>query len=229
MGGFCKTIDMYIILPMAKLQQLREDLVAVMQRMDATGLNRGTTGNASVRAGDAFLITPTRVPADELTPEAIVELDAQGLTVDSADRPSSEWQMHLGIYRRRPDAQAVVHCHSRYASVLACCGRAIPPLHYMVGMSGRSTIPVAPYACFGSLELAERVVETLDGGFACLMANHGQIAMGNSLRRAFALALEVEEQSAIYWGSLAIGGPTLLSDEQMAEVFAKTKNYGIKS
>jgi L-fuculose-phosphate aldolase len=77
--------------------------------------------------------------------------------------------------------------------------------------------------------LAERVVETLDGGFASLMANHGQIAMGNRLRRAFALALEVEEQSAIYWGSLAIGGPTLLSDEQMAEVFAKTKNYGIKS
>ena len=123
------------------LQQLREDLVAVMQRMEATGLNRGTT----------------------------------------------------------------------------------------VGVSGRSTIPVAPYACFGSLELAERVIETLDGGFACLMANHGQIAIGKCLRRVFAVALEVEEQSAIYWGSLAIGGSTLLSDEQMTEVFAKSKNYGVKS
>ncbi len=214
---------------MATLQQLREELVAVMQRMEASGLNRGTTGNASVRAGDALLITPTSVPADELTPEAIVELDAQGEPVDPARRPSSEWQMHLGIYMRRPDVQAVVHCHSRFASILACCGRAIPSLHYMVGVSGRSTIPMAPYACFGSVELAERVIETLDGGFACLMANHGQIAIGSSLRRAFAVALEVEEQSAIYWGSLAIGGPKLLSDEQMTEVFARFKNYGIKS
>jgi L-fuculose-phosphate aldolase len=214
---------------MARLQQLREDLVAVMQRMDATGLNRGTTGNASVRAGDALLITPTSVPADELTPEAIVELDAQGRPADPARHPSSEWQMHLGIYMRRPDAQAVVHCHSRFASILACCGRAIPSLHYMVGVSVHATIPMAPYACFGSVELAERVIETLDGGFACLMANHGQIAIGHSLRRAFAVALEVEEQSAIYWGSLAIGGPTLLSHEQMTEVFAKFKDYGVKS
>jgi L-fuculose-phosphate aldolase len=214
---------------MARLQQLREDLVAVMQRMETTGLNRGATGNASVRAGDAFLITPTSVPADELTPEAIVELDARGRPVDPARCPSSEWRMHLGIYMRRPDAQAVVHCHSRFASILACCGRAIPSMHYMVSVSGRSTIPMAPYACFGSVELAERVIETLDGGFACLMANHGQIAIGNSIRRAFAVALEVEEQSAIYWGSLAIGGPTLLSDEQMSEVFARFKNYGVKS
>jgi L-fuculose-phosphate aldolase len=214
---------------MAKLQKLREELVAVMQRMEATGLNRGTTGNASVRADDTFLITPTSVAADELRPEAIVEIDAQGRPLDPVLRPSSEWQMHLGIYTRRPDAQAVVHCHSRYASILACCGRAIPTLHYMVGVSGRSTIPVAPYACFGSPELAQRVIETLDGGLACLMANHGQIAIGNTLGRAFAIALEVEEQSAIYWGTLAIGGPTLLSDEQMTEVFAKFKNYGVKS
>jgi L-fuculose-phosphate aldolase len=214
---------------MAKLQQLREDLVAVMRRMDTTGLNRGTTGNASVRCGDAFFITPTSVPADELAPEAIVELDAQGRPIDPARLPSSEWQMHLGIYARRPDAQAVVHCHSRFASILACCGRSIPSLHYMVGVSGRSAIPVAPYACFGSVELAERVIETLDGGLACLMANHGQIAIGASLSRAFAVALEVEEQSAIYWGSIAIGGPTLLSDAQMTEVFGKFKNYGVKS
>lgn len=214
---------------MTSMQQLRADLVAVMQRMEATGLNRGTTGNASARAGEGFLITPTSVPAEELTAQAIVELDAHGRPIEPAARPSSEWQMHLGIYRGRPDVQAIVHCHSRFASILACCGREIPSLHYMVGVSGRSTIPVAPYACFGSLELANHVVETLAGGFACLMANHGQIALGNSLRRAFAVALEVEEQSAIYWGSLAIGGPTLLSPEQMKEVFGKFSTYGAKS
>lgn len=211
------------------VQQLRKELVAVMQRMEATGLNRGTTGNASARAGDTVLITPTSVPAEELTAEAIVALDAQGRPVDREQRPSSEWQMHLGIYAHRLDVQAVVHCHSRFASILACCGRAIPPLHYMVGVSGRPTIPLAPYACFGSTELADHVVDTLAGGFACLMANHGQIAVGNSLRRAFSVALEVEEQSAVYWGSLAIGGPTLLSGEQMAEVFAKFRSYGVKS
>jgi L-fuculose-phosphate aldolase len=209
-------------------RQLREELVVIMQRMETTGLNRGTTGNASVRSGDTVLITPTSVPAEELTADAMVRLDMQGRALDAAARPSSEWQMHLGIYARRPDARAVVHCHSRFASILACCGRSIPPLHYMVGVTGHSTIPLAPYACFGSPELAEKVTETLDGGFACLMANHGQIAIGDNLARAFAVALEVEEQSAVYWGTLSIGGPILLSADQMAEVFAKfrERHYG---
>jgi len=215
---------------MAEHEHLRAQLVAVMQRMEATGLNRGTTGNASVRAGACILITPTSVPAEELTPASIVALDLEGRPLEPTGRPSSEWQMHLGLYARRADAQAVVHCHSRYASILACCGRPIPSLHYMVGVSGRPSIPVAPYACFGSRELADKVIETLDGGYACLMANHGQIALGASLARAFAVALEVEEQSAIYWGSLAIGGPTLLSEAQMAEVFCKfrERQYGQK-
>jgi L-fuculose-phosphate aldolase len=200
---------------------LREQLVDVMRRMEATGLNRGTTGNASARAGDTVLITPTNVPAEDLTPKGIVALDMSGRPLDPAQHPSSEWQMHLGIYVQRPDAVAIVHCHSRFASILACCGRPIPSLHYMVGVSGRSSIPLAPYACFGSLELADNVVKALDGGLACLMANHGQIALGASVRRAFAVALEVEEQAAIYWGSLSIGGPNLLSAEQMAEVFTR--------
>jgi L-fuculose-phosphate aldolase len=208
--------------------ELRAELVDVMQRMETTGLNRGTTGNASVRSGDSVLMTPTSIPADELTPESIVSLDAKGHARDPGQVPSSEWQMHVGIYARRPDVRAVVHCHSRHASILACCGRPIPSLHYMVGVSGRSKVPLAAYACFGSAELAESVIEALDGGFACLMANHGQIALGSSLGRAFAVALEIEEQSAIYWGSLAIGGPTLLTEVQMAEVFAKfrSRKYG---
>jgi L-fuculose-phosphate aldolase len=211
--------------------ELRRELVDVMQRMDATALNRGSTGNASARAGDTVLITPTSIPAEQLTAEGMVELDMHGNPLDPAGRPSSEWQMHLGIYQRRPDVQAVVHCHSRHASILACCGRPIPSLHYMVGVSGRSSIPLAPYACFGSYELAEKVVAALGGGLACLMANHGQIALGKNLRRAFAVALEVEEQAAVYWGSLAIGGPNLLSEEQMAEVFAKfrARGYGVRS
>jgi L-fuculose-phosphate aldolase len=209
-------------------RELRHDLVDVMRRMETTGLNRGTTGNASVRLDQGILITPTSVPAEDLAPEAMVQLDSKGHASDPLQTPSSEWQMHMGIYTHRPDVQAVVHCHSRYASILACCGRAIPSLHYMVGVSGRSTIPLAPYACFGSMELAQNAIRALDGGFACLLANHGQIALGMSLRRAFAVALEIEEQSAIYWGSLAIGGPALLSEEQMKEVFAKfrARKYG---
>ncbi len=206
-------------------QSLRAKLVSVMQRMTERGMNKGTSGNASARLGDGLLITPTGVPAEQLTPESIVRLDASGLVSPGSMTPSSEWQMHQRIYVCRADAQAVVHCHSRYATVLACSGRTIPSMHYMVGVSGKSTVPLAPYAVFGSVQLAEAVIKTLDGGFACLMANHGLIALGRDLDRALVIAEQVEEQAAVFWGTLAIGQPTLLSPEQMNEVFEQFKAH----
>jgi L-fuculose-phosphate aldolase len=206
-------------------QSLRAKIVSVMQQMTERGMNRGTSGNASARLGDGLLITPTGVPTEQLTPEAIVRLDANGRADPGSLKPSSEWQMHLGIYVRRADAQAIVHCHSRYATILACSGRTIPSLHYMVGVSGKNTIPLAPYALFGSRALADAVITTLDGGLACLMANHGQITLGRDLDRASMIAEQVEEQAAVYWGTLAISEPTLLSPEQMSEVFEQFKAY----
>ena len=206
-------------------QALRVKLVSVMRQMTQSGLNRGTSGNASARCGECLLITPSGVPPEQITPESIVRLDAGGRAEAGSFKPSSEWQMHQGIYLQRSDVQAVVHCHSRYATTLACAGRPIPSLHYMVGVSGKTTIPLAPYELFGSRALADAVLASLDGGFACLMANHGLITLGRDLERALAVAEQVEEQAAVYWGTLLIGGPTLLSSAQMDEVFEQFKAY----
>lgn len=205
---------------------LRAQIVGTMQAMDRAGLNRGTSGNVSARLGDAMLVTPTGVVPDELTPESIVLVRADGTSDAGAPRPSSEWRMHRGLLDRRPDIDAVVHCHARHATILACAHRTIPPIHYMVGVSGHAEVPLAPYETFGSRALADAVADTIGAGFACLMANHGLIALGRTLRRALAVAEEIEEQAAVYCGTLAIGGPVLLTDAQMAEVFTAFGRYG---
>jgi len=206
--------------------RLRHEIVEVSQAMATRGLNSGTSGNVSARLPDGLLVTPSGVVPDRLTAEAIVRLDAQGRAPAGALKPSSEWRMHAGLYVRRPDMNAVVHCHSRHATILACAGRPIPAFHYMVAVGGKSLIPLAPYRTFGTAELAQVVAEALDGGFACLMANHGQIVGAATLPKALAIAEEVEEQAAVYWGTLAIGGPNILDEAQMAAVFAQFKGYG---
>ena len=210
-------------------EALRRAIVGVMVAMQAQGLNRGTSGNVSARFETGMLITPSGVTPDALTPGSVVKLDgggADGAASPESWRPSSEWRMHAGVYARRPDVQAVVHCHSRHATILACVGRPIPALHYMVGVSGRSDIPLAPYSTFGTDELAAAVVQTLGQGYACLMANHGQIVAAPSLSRALSIAEEVEEQAAVYVGTLQIGGPNLLSAVQMDAVFDQFRTYG---
>ena len=205
---------------------LRQAIVRIMRLMEQRGLNRGTSGNVSVRHGEGILVTPSGVAPDELTAEGVVFVDAAGASPAGSLKPSSEWRMHAGLYARRPDVGAVVHCHARHATILACAGKTIPSLHYMVGVSGRPMVPLAPYRTFGTVELADAVAEAMDGGYACLMANHGLIAAAPRLERALAIAEEMEEQAAVYCGTLAIGGPTLLSDAQMAEVMQQFKGYG---
>ena len=208
---------------------LRQALVDTMRAMAERGLNRGTSGNVSARLGTGMLVTPSGVVPDRLTPEGMVAVDAEGRTKAGALKPSSEWRMHLGLYARRPDVHAVVHCHARHATILACAGRPIPPMHYMVAVGGKAFVPLAPYATFGTDALAQGVVEAMDGGHACLMANHGLIAAADSSVRALAIAEEIEEQAAVYWGTLAIGGPNVLTEPQMAEVFEQFRDYGQSS
>jgi L-fuculose-phosphate aldolase len=209
--------------------KLRTRMVEVMRAMDARGLNRGTSGNVSARFGDGMLVSPSGVPPERLTPESMVFVGADDSIPEGQLKPSSEWRMHMQILRRRPDVGGVVHCHSRHATILACAGRPIPAVHYMVGVSGGASVPVAPYATFGSEALADAVVAALDGRNAALMANHGQIAVAPSLSHALLIAEEIEEQAAVYWGCLAIGGPNLLSDDQMAEILTRFRSYGQKS
>lgn len=204
----------------------RENIVATMRALDAKGLNRGTSGNVSLRWTGGMLVSPSGIPPDALTPDMIVHVAADGTVDEGGCRPSSEWRMHGGVYARRPDAKAVVHCHARHATILACAGKAIPPLHYMVAVAGGPSVPLAPYATFGTDELARAVVHTLGGLRACLMANHGLIALGPDLRHALAIAEEVEEQAAVYCGTLAIGGPVLLPAAEMTAILAAFASYG---
>lgn len=206
--------------------EARQQLVDAMRALDARGLNRGTSGNLSVRFGTGMFVTPSGVTPDRLTPDLMVFVDADGSVAPGAARPSSEWRMHMGLYQRRADAQAIVHCHARHSTILACAHREIPPLHYMVAVGGGASVPVAPYATFGSDDLADNVAATLDGRRACLMANHGLITLGSSLPVAMAIAEEIEEQAAVYCGTLAIGGPKLLDRAEMGGILDAFGRYG---
>lgn len=134
--------------------------------------------------------------------------------------------MHLAIYAARREVEAIVHTHSTAATALACLGKGIPAFHYMVAAAGGADIRCAPYATFGSAALAAHALAALDGRRACLLANHGMIALGASLGQALALAREVENLAEQYLRTLAVGQPNLLDDAEMARVIAKFASYG---
>jgi L-fuculose-phosphate aldolase len=206
--------------------QARAALVTIMRRMHAAGLNRGTSGNASIRVPGGMVVTPSGIPPEDLTPETMVFVAADGTPDAGGLRPSSEFRMHHHIQRGRPDAGAVVHCHSRYATILACCGRGIEPIHYMILVAGSQGVKVAPYATFGTAALADAVVATMGAGHACLMANHGQVTIGRNWQQALAIAEEVEEQAAITYGALMLGGGNRLNPDQLADSEDQFRGYG---
>lgn len=173
-----------------------------------------------------MLITPTGMAYDDIGPRDIVFVDAKGGVPAKARKPSSEWRFHQSAYRARPDMNAVVHTHSHAATVLACAHKPIPPFHYMVAVAGGKDIPLVPYATFGTEELAASVATALRKRSACLMANHGQLALGATLPAALELAHEVENLAAQYAEVLKLGKPHLLSDAEMARVLKRFKSYG---
>lgn len=207
---------------------LRQDIIDTCLRMNREGLNQGTSGNVSARWQDGLLITPSGIPYERLRPEDIVALDAHGQVLENTQRPSSEWRFHLAILKDRPEVGAVVHTHSIHATALAMRGMEIPAAHYMVAAAGGSSIGCAPYATFGTEELSQHAVATLRGRKACLLENHGQIAIGENLERALWLATEVETLAHQYILSLLIGGPILLSEQEMQRVSTKFQHYGLQ-
>ncbi len=207
--------------------QLRAEIIATAVTMNHTGLNQGTSGNVSARVPGGFLITPSGVPYDELRPHEIVELRMDGEVAGPKGLPaSSEWRMHRDIYAARADAGAIVHTHSMFATTLALLRKEIPAVHYMIAVAGGPTIRCAPYATFGTAELAAYAVAALDGRKACLLANHGMIAIADSLRGALRIAREVEALAAQYWRALQVGQPFVLDDAEMEIVQEKFKTYG---
>ncbi len=189
------------------------------------GLNQGASGNVSVRDGDGFVITPSGVAADRLEPAQLVRMDMAGAW-SGAWKPSSEWRFHRDIYAARPDAGAVVHCHSPAATALAVLGRPLPAFHYMIAIAGGADVRCAPYATFGTQALSDGAVAALDGRRACLLAHHGMIAIGRDLGQALEVAVEIEFLADLYLRLLPLGEPPVLSAEEMAMVLEKFKSYG---
>jgi L-fuculose-phosphate aldolase len=208
-----------------KYLDLRKKIIATCLRMNSEGINQGTTGNVSARTEDGFLITASGIPYESMQPQHIVEMDLDsGYHGDYL--PSTEWRMHMDIYRARPEAHAIVHTHSIFATALSCLRKDVPAFHYMIGVTGGVSLRVSDYAEFGTQELSDRMLEALADRAACLLANHGQICFGANLNKALWLAGEIETLCRQYWAASLAGKPVILSDQQMASVLRRFKNYG---
>src|ERR1700759_2929831 len=212
-------------MPTSEVTEKRQSSIDACLRMNALGINQGTSGNISLRHEAGMLITPTSVPYEDMRSEQIVYMGLDG-SHDPAQRPSSEWRFHLDILRARPEVNAVVHAHPPHSTMLAIMGLEILPVHYMIACAGGDSIRCAPYATYGTQELSEHAVKALEGRSACLLAHHGMIAVGPSLAKAMWLAVEVEALARQYHGCLQIGTPPLLSKAEIETVLGKIKNYG---
>ncbi len=205
----------------------RRAVIETALAMSRSGLSPGRSGNVSCRWGEGMFITPTGMAYDDIRPGDVVFVDAKGEVPDKKSRkPSSEWRFHLAAYQARPDMNAVVHTHSLSATVLACARKPIPAFHYMVAVAGGDDIPLVSYDTFGTKELARHVAKGLLHRNACLMANHGQIAIGATLPAALELAREVEVLAEQYRGVLALGKPYLIAEDEMKRVLKRFKSYG---
>ncbi len=205
---------------------IRRKIVSTAQAMSTLGLSPGKSGNVSTRFEDGIIITPSGVSYDAMGTDDLVFVKMNGEVTAPRLKPSSETALHLAVYKAHEDAHAIVHCHSPAATALACAREPIPAFHYMVAVAGGKTIPLAKYATFGTDELAASTVTALETANACLMANHGQIALGKTLDKALYLAGEVETLSGEYIDVLKLGRPHVLDDEEMDRVLERFKTYG---
>ena len=218
---------------------MRQTLLSACLALDAAGLNHGHAGNISVRTPHGMLITPSGIAAGQLKSDSMVQMRLGGGAYSDDQshdngggqgrqlKPSSEWHLHAAVYLARDDLNAVVHAHPPYATALACARKAIPAFHYTIALSGASSIPCAPYATFGTPELATSIVETLGAsGRACLMANHGILCASDNLDSALSLANEVEYLARVYSLTLQVGNAVILDEQEMQRVLGRFKDYG---
>jgi L-fuculose-phosphate aldolase len=207
----------------------RQAIVDAARDLDRSGLNRGTTGNLSLRDGDHMLITPSAIPADVLTPDQIARmpLDGDGAW-DGPRKPSSEWRFHRDILRNRPDIGAVVHTHAPFCTTLAIARRPIPAIHYMIAAFGGPDIRVADYATFGTAALSNHVLRAMEGRLGCLMANHGMVVGGPNLPRALWLARELEALAHQHYHTQLLGDAHVLTDAEIADTAAVFAGYGVQ-
>jgi len=204
---------------------LRRSLINTARQLTVFDLARNTSGNVSQRVEGGFLITPTGMQYDRLEPDDIVRMDFDG-GVFGRRLPSSEWRFHRDILAERPEVNVVLHGHPPFSTSIACLREGIPAFHYMVAKGGGPDIRCAPYATFGTAELSAHAVDALRGRKACLLANHGLIAIGADLAAALTLAIEIETVAEMYWRARQIGTPILLDAAEMDRVVEKFRTYG---
>jgi len=204
--------------------KLRRAIVGVYVALAKLGMNEGSAGNVSVRHGAGMLITPSGCSADSLRPSRMVPTDLYGIA-RGAMGPSSEWAMHAAVYLKVPAAKAVIHTHADYCVAIASLRRKIPAFHYMVRYFGGDNVPCVGYATFGTKELGAAAGAALKTHTACLLANHGMLVRGATLREAYETARMLETVARQYWLTLCAGRPVLLNRKNMAEVAERFRDY----
>lgn len=204
----------------------RKELLDAAQRLAATSLSPGTSGNLSVRVNDGMLLTPTGMPYDRLTADDLVEVCEDGRVPPRQRDPSSEWRIHHDVYAARPNVNALVHAHPMFCTTLSLLRRPIPAVHYMIAVTGSPVVRCAEYATFGTKELSASALAALAESNVCLLANHGMVSLGATLERALKVAFEVELLAEQYWRALQVGEPHVLDDEEIRRVMEKFRTYG---
>jgi L-fuculose-phosphate aldolase len=209
-------------------KELRQAIIAACKELERLGVNQGTAGNVSVRIDDHLLITPSGVPYDQMAPESIARMPLQGEygAWEGPLRPSSEWRMHLDIMLARPDARAIIHTHSMYATTLAMLRKPIPAAHYMIAAFGGPSVRCTDYAPYGTKELSDLAVEGLTERSGVLLGNHGMIVLADELGHAIWKAVELETLAKMYYLALGVGEPVLLSGDEVMRTVERFKSYG---
>ena len=211
------------------MSTLKVDVIKYSKKLNITNLSALRSGNISVRAKekgiDGFYITPSGMKYSLLKIKDIVFVSLKGAFDKKKNKPSSEWRFHQDIYVNKKEAKAIVHAHSTCATAVSSHQKNIPAFHYMVAVAGGEDLKCTKYATFGTKQLSKNIIKALKNRTACLIANHGQVAFGENLGKAFELAQEIENICHQYINALRIGIPKILSKKEMKIVLGKFKNY----
>ena len=211
------------------MNKFKAKIIKYSKKLNSTNLSALRSGNISVRVKEknvnGFYITPSGVKYSSLKIKDIIFVSLKGFFDKKKGKPSSEWRFHQDIYVNKKKAKAIVHAHSTCATAVSTHQKSIPAFHYMVAVAGGEDIKCTKYATFGTKNLSKKIIKALKNRYACLIANHGQVAFGENLEKTFELAQEVENICHQYINALRIGIPKILSNKEMKIVLGKFKNY----
>ena len=211
------------------MSKLKAEVIKYSKKLNITNLSALRSGNISVRAREkgveGFYITPSGMMYSSLKIKDIVFVSLKGIYDKKNGKPSSEWRFHQDIYVNKKEAKAIVHAHSTCATAVSSHQKNIPAFHYMVAVAGGEDLKCTKYATFGTKQLSKNIIKALKNRSACLIANHGQVAFGTNLEKAFELSQEIENICHQYINALRIGIPKILSKKEMKIVLGKFKNY----